>query len=1087
MAATSMVSMKVHYELDDQFFWARPRQTDPEISSGLLRLNDSDKFQVIQVDATGGVIKLFNLASNLRLLANPNLRPANSPDEIGLPALRNGGLSLIKPDRAQHVHLLTIQSYSYNVFAANIDASPILPLAAAEPPPTPTDELFAEDVVRGYRIDVLDDQTNQWRSLCQRVGEYDFGGGLVEAGWQDEGFVVLGATNKLNPDPADKTMRLGETIITWDGWSLVATRPGQIILDEYEDPENTINKTDYPSNPAVTLFPLSTSFEAAPGTLPRLRYGHTYRLRARMVDLAGNSIFQPGQAGFQADQAEKSSQQKYRRFDPVSPPPLVLREAPKEGESLERIVVRSSIHQDAPTIAGQASERHLVPPKASQLMIEQHGLFDGATQMLSDQAAYELAAREAGSLMERLNLPSGQLEPAPGAVEVEQFRLDPDTNLPVLDENGDPILLGKVWLQTDEQFVLNYLPDPFARGVLLLGLPGMASSDEVIEPDGVIVNKIPFAGDWPDPAPLRIRLRGLKDGEPGPAVPDWDAANRVLTVELHQGVTAQVLISSYFFENDLEEMGLWQWMEETGSPDLTNLRSLAVQGRSWLHQPFRTLALVHAVQQPLSIPDIITLESHKEMGETHTTLTGKIAVDGKSTGKLDLLAEWADPLDDPDDPTNDPTVAQSSRQMYVKEILLEDSIDLLEIDGLAIMGIQHEFGDTKRHLVTYQAPGTSRFREYMDPAVLQTPAELMRPTPAELGTAPALDAMIQVDVENSARPEAPSPVHVLPVFPWSETSAGDVVTHSREGGWLRVYLERPWFSSGVGELLGVLIRPEEVGPLTELAEALKPFTSQWGNDPVWSSSNVEPLRLDHFANMDDSQPDLPLAELRRGNLADHRAVHAAGFKPQYDPVRQLWFCDISFDPGQTISYFPFVRLALARFQPHSVFSGDGLDSAHLSRVVLTDYVQLAPHRQVEYNLADVQANNRISITVRGPAGTREQRSTVMLVSFARRDPRVPDPEDELGWEEFGDRAALTFQFGDTPENTTWSGALPLPSPTPSPLRILVRELELFQGDEDATVVLPISELGSQPSPGTGMVDFPRFQTRVVFADALDLP
>jgi hypothetical protein len=50
-------------------------------------------------------------------------------------------------------------------------------------------------VTRGYRIDVLDDQTNQWRSLCQRVGQYAFGAGLVESGWQDEGFVVLGATS----------------------------------------------------------------------------------------------------------------------------------------------------------------------------------------------------------------------------------------------------------------------------------------------------------------------------------------------------------------------------------------------------------------------------------------------------------------------------------------------------------------------------------------------------------------------------------------------------------------------------------------------------------------------------------------------------------------------------------------------------------------------------------------------------------------------------------------------------------------------------------------------------------------------------
>jgi hypothetical protein len=111
--------------------------------------------------------------------------------------------------------------------------------------------------------------------------------------------------------------------------------------------------------------------------------------------------------------ASKSTAASTRSARPRS----YCKEAPKEGESLERIVVRSSIHQDATTIASLSSERHIVPPKASQLMAEQHGLFDGATQMLSDQAAYELASREAGSLMERLNLlATGELEPAPGAV-----------------------------------------------------------------------------------------------------------------------------------------------------------------------------------------------------------------------------------------------------------------------------------------------------------------------------------------------------------------------------------------------------------------------------------------------------------------------------------------------------------------------------------------------------------------------------------------------------------------------------------------------------------------------------------------------
>ena len=1088
MAASTVVPMKVHYNLGDNIFQSRPRPTDPEISNGLLRLNEPDRFKVIQVDATGGVIKLFNLASNLRLLANPALRPVNSPPETGLPALRNGGLSLVKPERANNLQLRTVLSYAYNAFTANLDASPILPLAAQQAAPPPTDELFAEDVTRGYRIDVLDDQGSQWRSLCQRVGQYDFGGGLVESGWQDEGFVVLGATSKLNPAPTETTMRVGETLISWDGWSLVAPRPGQIILDEYEDPEKIVNKTDYPSNPAVTLFPLSTSFKAVNGTLPRLRFGHVYRLRARVVDLAGNSIFDPGDADFQADQAEKSGQQKYSRFDPVSPPPVVLREQPKEGESLERIVVRSSIHQDAPTIAMGTSERHIVPPKASQLMAEQYGLFDGAHQMLSDQAAYELASREAGTLMERLNLLTGDLEPAPGAQEVVQFRLDPDTNLPLLDENGDPIILGRVWLQTGEQFVLNYLPDPLARGVLLLGLPGMASFEEVVEPDGAIVNKIPFEGAWPDPAPLRLRLRGLKDGEPGPASPSWDAANRVLTVELHQGVTANVQISSYFFTEDLELMGVWGWAEETGAPDLTNLRAMAVQGRNWLVQPFRTLALVHAVQQPLAIPDITQLDSNKELGQTYTTLTGTIAVDGKSTGKLDLLSEWADPLDDPRDPANDPANDLAHKQMYVKEILLEDgSSDLVVIGSPKFEPIKHELSDTKRHIVTYQAPGTTRFREYMDPAVLATPAELMRPTPAEVGTQPALDAMFEVDVANSARPEAANPVHVLPVFPWSETSAGDLVTHFREGGWVRVYLERPWFSSGVGELLGVLVRPEEVGPLTRLAEAMKPYTSQWGNDPVWDSARVEALRLDHFSNPDDTGHALPLAELKRANNTDGRAVHVAGFKPEYDSARGLWFCDISFDPGQAISYFPFVRLALARFQPHSVFSGDGLDSAHLSRVVLSDYVQLAPHRRVDYDLKDIQTNQTIAITVRGPVGFRLERPTVVLVSFAERDPRVPDVQDDLGWVEFGSTVLLELQPGSTPEDAAWNRTIPLPASLPSPMRVLVRELELFPGDGETTVVLPKTVLDQQFMTGSGLFDLPRFQQRVVFADALVLP
>ena len=55
----------------------------------------------------------------------------------------------------------------------------------------------------------------------------------------------------------------------------------------------------------------------------------------------------------------------------------------------------------------------------------------------------------------------------------------------------------------------------------------------------------------------------------------------------------------------------------------------------------------------------------------------------------------------------------------------------------------------------------------------------------------------------------------------------------RRGNGLRVYLERPWFSSGEGELLGVVVgRPHPAEqPFPNLPDALIGFVSQWGQDP----------------------------------------------------------------------------------------------------------------------------------------------------------------------------------------------------------------------------------------------------------------
>lgn len=56
------------------------------------------------------------------------------------------------------------------------------------------------------------------------------------------------------------------------------------------------------------------------------------------------------------------------------------------------------------------------------------------------------------------------------------------------------------------------------------------------------------------------------------------------------------------------------------------------------------------------------------------------------------------------------------------------------------------------------------------------------------------------------------------------------------------------------------------------------------------------------------------------------------------PERGLWFCNIEANTGA--AYWPFMRLALARYQPCST------EGAHLSEVVLADVMQLAADRSL---------------------------------------------------------------------------------------------------------------------------------------------
>ena len=75
-------------------------------------------------------------------------------------------------------------------------------------------------------------------------------------------------------------------------------------------------------------------------------------------------------------------------------------------------------------------------------------------------------------------------------------------------------------------------------------------------------------------------------------------------------------------------------------------------------------------------------------------------------------------------------------------------------------------------------------------------------------------------------------------------------------------------------------------------------------------------------------------QLIRSTLPDGaERVQVPGHAVSFDAGRGLWFCDIQVRGAPEESYSPFLRLALARYQPKSILG------AELSPVVLADFVR----------------------------------------------------------------------------------------------------------------------------------------------------
>jgi hypothetical protein len=289
-------------------------------------------------------------------------------------------------------------------------------------------------------------------------------------------------------------------------------------------------------------------------------------------------------------------------------------------------------------------------------------------------------------------------------------------------------------------------------------------------------------------------------------------------------------------------------------------------------------------------------------------------------------------------------------------------------------------------------------------------------------------------------------------------------------------MERPWFSSGAGELLGILIRPDAIDPLTNEGETIRKYTSEWGMDPIWNAAQVSPLHSNDFNAVIAQGQNLALAELSK-------VVDVVAYQPEYDTDRNLWYANIEL--ASNLNYFPFVRLALARYHPISV------PGAHLSRVVLSDFIQVVPHRTVDYDLTNLNVDSTLHVKVSGPSYLFQEKeifgSPLMAVRLEQR--QYADATDELGWELIS--TIMLSPVQQLVEETVWEGTITVPGPLPHPLRVLVMEAELFRADKsmpnDMQRLLGQELLRGDVDRSLSEVDEVARGYRVVFTDELIIP
>ena len=915
-----------------------PESKDGSIIDGYVDLSKPEfTLETLDLDHSGQNLLQYlesmdhKYNENFALIEKEAIR--NPADTLPQPQ-RTGDIVLVKSGRDLDVH----------------DAVQRNQAAASQKEPV----FFAEDLIRGYILDLEASdpsvgQEAKWFSLCARDETYSFSGQTIIKLRGHEGSIKpISLTENLKSEADQKPVPehyVSEAIVRWR----------DKLLCTPENASDAIEKTDGRSIEGDANWgPQVTISEPTGIPKPRKYVGARYRIRARVEFLGGSSVPHGSKIsrsnGSPVDPPALPQKDPliFTRAEPLAAPAVLLTRN-KFTTSLESKTVEAMVRhmvvtsRDGEHVSSDFAERLIAPPRVGRRVAELHIRKDRAEGIAKGFQRLALK-KDDGSLID----PAARFGddatisyvPDPMAVEVVAILLDRTTGK-LIDSPQRAVLYADI----GETNVPKGWPDALIHFLVLNTLDAKAAVGTLSIDDTPPVDGNGFA---------RWGSQTFKVGLP-------PAHQATLRLQAGWGTNG---------DDRLSLMSLWS--ETSRHPDLTN------EILKWGH-PMLTcgtdISLVHAVQYPLraaepQLPAAYFGDRDKDVQTTRKMARWKlerkagensyheecaVALDRKSTGQVSIAANSYETRDNGDDSLEQRAV---SFPVAKDQVASDESTDHLQPTS-GCLKFNLDPRDTKFRRLQLKTIATSRFAKLI--AKDETECSIESLTAA-------------VDLPSTAPPEIPHVSYITPTFGWDSSSekSPKLFWNRRKGAGLRVYLNDRWFSSGDGELLGVVVKQDasvqqacrdkksSIPFLMPDQLAANNYLSAWGFNPDLPKrtvSTTEQFTLDAWDTVTpelfsgtvpkfDGEEDPGKNEpdgacgwniVPRGQPNASR-VAVVGYKPVWDKNQKLWYADIVFNKAP--DYGTFVRLALSRYQP---FSLSGLE---LSSVVLTDFSLLAADRTI---------------------------------------------------------------------------------------------------------------------------------------------